>query len=378
MTHSTAPATGMTAVQMHVLQTTGMAMSHKAALAHLSAEAASARAYHMRMHRLAGTISPEAAALAAARAAEIEQGPRQIGCTAACKRGQRCACLGAPRPELSPRPARTAPTALEQHASDFGALDLQHREDQEPSAGDINEQMRPREALAARVYRWAWRGALVAAAAIWLAGCGGGSPEPEPEPAQLVPAIATTSRAHATAAPLAEVWGDSTMVRIYPDQVGDAVAYADIALGQPLINSAVSGSTADSVTPERIAASSARNVVMNWGINDTDLSTPDRYRLNLTRLAVAARLAGKTAVLLESTPIVPGGRVSSHRSEPLRRDFEVIKRQVAVDTGAYYCALPAKTWTLADKPDGVHEHDAAAQWKGRALADCLTRATETL
>lgn len=118
-------------------------------------------------------ISPEAAIRAATRAAEIEQAPRRTSCNFNCYQGKRCTCTGAPMPDLSPRAARTYPTALEQRASDFGALDLRHQEDPEPSAADIDEQLRPRDARMARLYRWGWRACFAAAALLWITGCDG-------------------------------------------------------------------------------------------------------------------------------------------------------------------------------------------------------------
>lgn len=200
-----------------------------------------------------------------------------------------------------------------------------------------------------------------------LTGCGGGGSDA----VELQPATAAQS---AHAAPLADVFGDSTMIRCYAGQIGDAVAYAENVLGAKLINSAVGGSTSLSVTPQRIASSTAEVVALNWAINDSHDVPADQYRAQLTAQASAAVAAGKAVVLVESTPIVPGGSLSDRRSDADRIAFEAIKRDVAARTGAYYCAMPARSWTLADKPDGIHEADAAAAWKGRVLADCIKRA----
>lgn len=206
---------------------------------------------------------------------------------------------------------------------------------------------------------------LISAACAALVACGGGgSAEPE----------LTTAQASSVPAALAEVFGDSTMVRCYPGQIGDAVAYAENALGRQLINSAVGGSTSLSVTPQRIASSTAPAVTLNWAINDSHDVSADQYRAQLTAQASAGIAAGKAVVLVESTPIVPGGSLSDRRSESDRQAFEAVKRDVAARTGAYYCAMPARSWSLADKPDGIHEGDAAAEWKGRVLADCIGRA----
>lgn len=218
-----------------------------------------------------------------------------------------------------------------------------------------------------RVPTWVKLAALVALIGLagGLTGCGGGgSAEPE----------LTTAQASSATAALAEVFGDSTMVRCYTGQIGDAVAYAENAIGQKLLNSAVGGSTSLSVTPQRIASSTAQAVAMNWAINDSHDVSSDQYRAQLTAQASAAIAAGKAVVLVESTPILPGGSLSDRRSETDRQAFEAIKRDVATRTGAYYCAMPARSWTLADKPDGIHEADAAASWKGRVLADCIRRA----
>ena len=218
-----------------------------------------------------------------------------------------------------------------------------------------------------RVPTWLKLTALVAL--IGLAGgltaCGGGgSAAPE----------LTTAQASSVPAAMAEVFGDSTMVRCYQGQIGDAVAYAENAIGRRLINSAVGGSMSTSVTPQRIASSAAPVVVANWAINDSHDLSQAEYRAQLTAQASAGVAAGKAVVLVESTPIVPGGSLSDRRSESDRQVFEAIKRDVAARTGAYYCAMPARAWTLADKPDGIHEGDAAATWKGRVLAECIRRA----
>lgn len=209
------------------------------------------------------------------------------------------------------------------------------------------------------------RALITAAACACLAACGGGgSAEPE----------LTTAQATSVPNAMAEVFGDSTMVRCYPGQIGDAVAYAENLLGRRLINSAVGGSTSISVTPQRIASSTAQAVALNWAINDSHDVPADTYRAQLTAQAAAGIASGKAVVLVESTPIVPGGSLSDRRSDADRITFEAIKRDAAARTGAYYCAMPARAWTLADKPDGIHEGDAAAAWKGRVLADCIGRA----
>lgn len=183
-----------------------------------------------------------------------------------------------------------------------------------------------------------------------------------------------TAQAADGPATLVEFFGDSTMVRCYPGQIGDAVAYAENAIGAKMTNSAVGGSTSLSVTPERIASSKSEAVGLNWAINDSHDVSPATYRAQLTAQASAAVAAGKAVILIESTPIVPGGSLSDRRSDADRQDFEAIKRDVAARTGAYYCAMPARAWSLEDKPDGIHEADSAAAWKGAVIADCIRRA----
>lgn len=217
-----------------------------------------------------------------------------------------------------------------------------------------------------RVPTWI-KGAIIIACiglAGGLTGCGGGGSAAD------VPTV----RASSVPAPMVEFFGDSTMVRCYPDQIGDAVAYAENAIGDKMTNSAVGGSTSLSVTPQRIAGSTATAIAMNWAINDSHDVPADVYRAQLTAQASAAVAAGKAVILIESTPIVAGGQWSAERSDVDRLAFEAIKRDVAARTGAYYCAMPARAWTLADKPDGIHEADAAAAWKGSVIADCIRRA----
>lgn len=213
---------------------------------------------------------------------------------------------------------------------------------------------------------------LIAASALSLASlaaCGGGGS------AEVPPGFAPAAVSLSGPAPAAEVFGDSTLVGDnYPGQRVDPVAAAAAVLGAVLVNSAVKGSTVLSVSPERVAASRAPAVVMNWAINDAHDIPPEQYRARLTAQSVAAIAAGKAVVLLESTPVVPGGALSATRSEAGRVAFEAIKRDVASLTGAFYCALPARPWTLADKPDGLHESDDAARWKGEALAECIRHA----
>ena len=193
------PSSGMTAAQLAVLRSTGMTMSHSAAVHQLRGENALARTP---LHRLVGTISPADAINAATRAAAIEQAPRtactgspkQLGCTANCGQGRRCTCSGTP--------ARTG--RLEAAMSDFGILDLAYREDSEPTEAEIDRSLTPAARVAAKVWPTVWRvflGAFLMWVAMMIAGCGGGDVEDDDTTiTPAMPTVGTALSCHTSAA----------------------------------------------------------------------------------------------------------------------------------------------------------------------------------
>lgn len=364
--------TGMTAAQQRVMQETGLLMSHSAALHHLRNETALAR---MQLHRISGTVSPADAITAATRAAAIEQAPRgctsspkQTGCNTNCGQGRRCTCTGASMPRLAPRATRRAPTRIEQRASDFGALDLTHQE-HDATAGEVAEQMTVGDKVMARVYRWGWRIALVAAAGIWMTGCGGGAAPAD----RFEPALAPSAQQATAPALSVLIVGDSTMTPVYPGEASTPDIVQQLLPGDRITNAAVSGTTACQADLQAIRTAHADVVVANYGINDAygNASAPRHsltdYAACLAAIADAARDAGSALVMLEANPILP-----SPGWNPARiADYNQAKRATG---GAYYCAQPAIRWTSAELPDGQHPAAPAKPAIAAALATCIRNA----
>lgn len=187
---------------------------------------------------------------------------------------------------------------------------------------------------------------------VWLALHG---PVPDPGPPQAAVLIL----------------GDSTMTPIY-DGERDVPALASEMLGGALLdNRAVGGTTVQDAPLALIKATRAPLVVANYAINDSHLGTPEAYRAGLLRLIEACTAAGKRLILLQSNPMVPGGRVYHLRPEPPRAAFEAVKREVAAARGITYCTLPPHDWALADAPDGVHPGLRGKQLIAAALVRCL-------
>lgn len=125
----------------------------------------------------------------------------------------------------------------------------------------------------------------------------------------------------------------------------------------------------------RIAASGARFVTINHGIND-NARPVDEYRFVLGELVRQAQAQGKVPVLETPSPIVDGGVIAAYFSIPAHDAKVQTMRDVARDTGAVLCDEYASIKadhrdTLADLPDGVHGTPDFYAYKGRLLAACL-------
>lgn len=362
---------GLSAAQQTVLRDTGTLMSPAAALHYLRGQTTLAR---MQLHRIAGTVSPADAITAATRAAAIEQAPRvctsspkQTGCTLNCSQGHRCTCTGAPMPRLAPRATRRAPTRIEQRASDFGALDLLHQE-HDATAGEVAEQMTVGDKVMARVYRWGWRIALVAAAAIWMTGCGGGAAPAD----RFEPALAPSAQQATAPAVSVLVVGDSTMTPYWPGERSTPDLVAELT-GATVTNLAVSGSTSCQADLAAIRAARADVVVSNYGMNEAygNSGAPrysrDEYAKCLRDIEAAARDAGSALVMLAANPTLPSPGWDAARIDA----YNATKRGTP---GAYYCAQPSIRWTADELPDGQHPNARAKPLIAAALATCIRNA----
>lgn len=298
--------------------------------------------------------------------------PRQHGCTLNCHQGHRCTCTGASMPELSPRPARSAPTRIEKTASDFGALDLLHKE-HDATASEVAEQMTGRQKLLARAYYYGWRAslaALVFTGAAMLTGCGGGAAPAD----RFEPSLAAPAAQQATAPALSVlIVGDSTMTPVYPGEASTPDIVQQLLPGDRITNAAVSGTTACQADLHAIRTARVHVVVANYGINDAygNASAPRHsltdYAACLAAIADAARDAGSALVMLEANPILP-----SPGWDPARiADYNQVKRATG---GAYYCAQPAIRWTNAELPDGQHPAASAKPAIAAALVRCIRNA----
>lgn len=206
--------------------------------------------------------------------------------------------------------------------------------------------------------------AVIVVVCSMLTGCGGGSEPQHPQQALSAPAPAADTPASGTAV---LYLGDSTRTPVYagepsiPDLVG-------AELGVQVDNEAVSGTAATQAPLEKICASPAPVVATNYAINDPYFESPEQYRAALTAIVHTAQGCGKRVVLEESNGIVSGRRWSDARSDTLRVQYEAVKRLVASETGATYCALPAHNW---NNPDGVHPGIEDKRFVAPILAACI-------
>lgn len=203
--------------------------------------------------------------------------------------------------------------------------------------------------------------ASAAALLVALAGCGGGS-EPAPD--------ATPSSASRPLSVLA--LGDSTMTPYWPGEAS-VPEMVRAATGWRVDNRAVSGSTACQADLDAIRTSRADVVTANYGLNDAHgLSGAPRHDLSayadcLERIAAAARDAGSALVLVAANPVLASPGWDAARID----GYNAAKRGIG---GAYYCALPAITWSLQNLPDGQHPNGRAKPEIAAALVACIGRA----
>lgn len=216
-----------------------------------------------------------------------------------------------------------------------------------------------------------------------LAGCGGGA-------SQSQPASASLASASTTASIVIDAEGDSTMFGLqtvngtYVQSARPVPALVQAQLRQwfgpdVAVNAnGVSGAKLDDelkginkyTTPLslRLAASRARIVVENFGINDTLLSA-ETYRANLIQFVDTVRASGKLPVLEEPNPVCAGNgtldqlvaildQVAVEKAVPLVKQYDAVK------------ALP--NWQ-AMLTDCVHPNDALYAFKAGREAEALAQ-----
>lgn len=202
------------------------------------------------------------------------------------------------------------------------------------------------------------------AASLLLTACGGGG---SAAPEELEPALA---------GPVATAYGDGTWMT-------GAIEHASSIIGREVINKST-GDDRSSPGDRYYGAMTGGPavVLLGWGINDQWAvdETVMQY-ISYSRLSRELKAAGKLPIIVESTPIVVGGTQTGvinpwgkQRNEAARLRTEAIKRRVSVDVGVYYCAMPAREWALADKPDGINPSPEAAKWLGAVIAGCVKSA----
>lgn len=207
---------------------------------------------------------------------------------------------------------------------------------------------------------------ITAAACAALTACGGGS---GPDP------VFTTSNIAQAARVSVLVVGDSTMTPVYPGERSTPDYVADLT-DATVINIAVPGTVACQADLAAIRAARADIVASNYALNDAVRAEGRQYEPCLRAIAAAAADAGSVLILVESNPVIEDSDPAGWHvmSEWGRQQIEAIKRRVAVDVGAMYCALPAHAWTYADTPDRVHPTTRAKQFMAGVIATCIGRA----
>lgn len=225
-----------------------------------------------------------------------------------------------------------------------------------------------------RVPTWVKLAAIVACIGLagGLTGCGGGG---SAAPEELEPAVL---------GPIATAYGDGTWMAVHGGK--SAIDHASDALGRQIVNKSTGDnrSSPGDVYHTAMAGKTAPEVVLlGWGINDQVALGEVLQSIFYSELSIELKAVGKTVVIVESTPIVAGGVLSNAVNEYKigwkesgRLATEARKRQAAIDHGAYYCAMPKRTWTLTDKPDGINLSADAAKWLGVVIADCIKTAVK--
>jgi len=206
---------------------------------------------------------------------------------------------------------------------------------------------------------------ITAAACAALAACGGGGSADVPDAQGL------TRRAAETVL----VVGDSTMTPVYPGERSTPDYVADLT-GAAVTNLAVPGTVACQADVAAIRAAHADIVTANYALNDAVRAEGRQYEPCLRAIAAAAADAGSVLILVESNPVIEDSDPAGWHvmSEWGRQQLEAIKRRVAVDVGAMYCALPTRAWTYTDTPDRVHPTTRAKRFVAGAVATCIGKA----
>jgi acyl-CoA thioesterase-1 len=220
-----------------------------------------------------------------------------------------------------------------------------------------------------------------------LAGCGGASPSPAPDATQAATQAAATPPSPAI---VIDAEGDSTMYGLETvDGQFVQSAHPVPALVQDQLRRwfgarvtvNANGSSGANLDMElrgianygtplsvRLAASGARIVIENFGINDAYLPV-DAYRANLAQFVDVVRASGKLPVLEEPNPVCVGhetldglvgilNEVAREKNVPLVKQYDAIK------------ALPGWQSMLTDC---VHPNDALYAFKAAREADVLAQ-----
>jgi lysophospholipase L1-like esterase len=226
-----------------------------------------------------------------------------------------------------------------------------------------------------------------------LAGCGGGSSQTQPTAASQAassPASSPLVAPTITADIVIDAEGDSTMYGL--ETVGGQFvqsAHPVPALVQeqlrvwfgPNVTVNANGSSGANLNFElqgtnnystplstRLAASRARIVIENFGINDAYLPL-ETYRANLIRFVDTVRASGKLPVLEEPNPVCVGhetldqlvnilNQVATDKAVPLVKQYDAVK------------ALPGWQAMLTDC---VHPDDALYAFKAGREAEALAQ-----
>lgn len=224
---------------------------------------------------------------------------------------------------------------------------------------------------------------LVAAAVLALAACGGGGAAP----AAPAPSEVPVQRA---ATPITvDAYGDSTMYGstlgmppptsqnpVNEPVVAQGLLNGALGGGVTVVNNGVPGSFLMAVLnggnayyaeslPVRLSKSPARVVIGNYAINDSNVETPDTYRLLLNYFVDTIQQAGKIPVLEEPNPVCD-------YAHPNLDAFVVIMREVAaarsVRLVAQYDAIRALPNWQANLPDCVHPNADLYRFKAQREA----------
>jgi lysophospholipase L1-like esterase len=226
-----------------------------------------------------------------------------------------------------------------------------------------------------------------------LAGCGGGSSQTQPTAASLAassPASSPVMAPTIAADIVIDAEGDSTMYGL--ETVGGQFvqsAHPVPALVQeqlrvwfgPNVTVNANGSSGANLNFElqgtnnystplstRLAASRARIVIENFGINDAYLPL-ETYRANLIRFVDTVRASGKLPVLEEPNPVCVG-------HETLDQLVSILN-QVAIDKAVplvkQYDAVRALPGWQAMLTDCVHPNDALYAFKAGREAEALAQ-----